>query len=491
MFQTKIHESNMFLGKVRKTSLKIQLLFFLSNRDEYTTSREIAAELEMKNPQQVQQLCREIEEDIQECYKNGEFELVVSQKQGFRLYQNNGDLQLLLNQYHYSELSYHLLTDLFYETPIKVTDFCQKYYVSEATTRRKVLQVNKNLKPFGIRISIGRQLKLVGPEEKIRAYYFLANYLTYQGITNLPIEEDRQQALIRKVTSFIDVLDQSYTHLQLEIIALLYGTQIYRIQKNWLIEDDSYSDYAFVEKPEQLNDWSEADWHFFLFILYLFNLYTPKEADYQATLLPKYQKDLAIWKRLFFYFFPNEKEILPNAIEQDLVRLFHFQSVYPDDIYLFRVFPLVSVNELQERYPLHMKRFDHFMEAFIYACPQINTYHFMINSLLLTLSLSSPEQLKERVYLYLESPPLSYAYLDHLRSSISNRFHMKYHLIFVDDPLSADLIVSTVKQFAAPTQAYRLSVHPLLFENDYLSIEQAIMNFLATKSPAKQPIQYD
>lgn len=490
MFQTKIHESNMFLGKVRKTSLKIQLLFFLSNRDEYTTSREIAAELEMKNPQQVQLLCREIEEDIQACYKNGEFELVVSQKQGFRLYQNNGDLQLLLNQYHYSELSYHLLTDLFYENPIKVTDFCQKYYISEATTRRKVLQVNKNLQPFGIRISIGRQLKLIGPEEKIRAYYFLANYLTYQGITNLPIEEDKQQAIIRKVSSFSDVLNQSYTYLQLEMVALLYGTQIYRIKKNWLLEDDSFSDYAFIPKPEQLNDWSEADWNFFLFMLYLFNLYTPKEVDYQATLAPQYQEELATWERLFFYFFPSEEKKLPNETKSDLIRLFYFQKMYPEEIYLFRIFPLISINELKEHYPLHMKRFDHFIEAFIPTCPHLNTYHFMINSLLLTLSLLPLEQRKKRVYLYLECP-LSNAHLAHIRSSILNRLQMKYHLVFVDDPSSADLIISTVKQFAIPTQEYRLSVHPLLFENDYLSIEQAIINLLANKNPVKPPIVFD
>ncbi|MFC7055642.1 hypothetical protein ACFQOY_07175 [Enterococcus alcedinis] len=75
-----------------------------------------------------------------------------------------------------------------------------------------------------------------------------------------------------------------------------------------MIEDDSFSDYAFIPKPEQLNDWSEADWNFFLFMLYLFNLYTPKEVDYQATLAPQYQEELATWERLFFYFFPSEEK---------------------------------------------------------------------------------------------------------------------------------------------------------------------------------------
>lgn len=490
MFQTKFHESNVFLGKVRKTSLKIQLLFFLSSRNEYTTSKEIAAELEIKNPQQVQQLCREIEEDIQACYKNGEFELVVSQKQGFRLYQNSGDLKLLLNEYNYSELSYNLLTELFYMNPIPVTDFCGKHFVSEATTRRKVLQVNKNLQPFGIRISIGRQLTMIGSEENIRAFYFLSNYLTYQSITNLPIEEDRKKTLVAAVHSFVTDLDQSYTDFQIEMIALLYGTQIYRIKKDWLIEGNPFSAYHFTQKPEQLTDWSEVDWDFFLFMLYLLNLYTPSQQDYQTLLYPQHQNDLATWEQLFFYFFPSDIKQLPQAVEKDLIRLCHFQQVFPKDIYLFHIFPLISVTELQSRYPLHMKRFDHFMEAFITACPHINTYHFMINSLLLTLSLLPLEQRKEQVYLYLECP-LSNAYLEHLRSSILERLQVKYQLVFVNDPLSADLVISTAKQFTTPQRDNRLSVHPLLFESDYRLIEEAIMDFLATTEKPKELISLD
>lgn len=490
MFQTELYKSNVFFGKVRKTSLKIQLLYFLSNREEYTTSREIAAELEMKNPQQVQLLCREIEEDIKDCYKNGEFELVVNQKLGFRLYHYDGDLKLLLNQYHYSELSYNLLTDLFYHSPIKVSDFCEKYYVSEATARRKVLQVNKNLEPFGIRISIGRQLKLVGPEESIRSYYFLANHLTYQSIINLSIEDDRKQDLIQVTTSLLADCGQSYTDTQIEMIALLYGTQIYRIKKGFSLTENHFIRYSFVEKPTQLSDWSEADWDFFLSMLYLFDLYTPNHNDYQQRLVTDYQHELDAWEHLFFYFFPNDLKKLPQVTEKELIRLFHFEQCFPGDIYLFRIFPLISVTELQERYPLHMKRFDHFTEAFIAACPSINSYHFMINSLLLTLSLSPLQQRKECVYLYLESP-FTYSYLEHLRSSILERFQRKYQLIFVNDPFSADLVISTVKQFTASRQDNLLSVHPLLFENDYRLIEETIINFLSFKEKPKDVFLFE
>lgn len=487
MFQTKVYETNLFVGKVRKTSLKMQLLFFLSNQDSFSSSREIASELKLKNPQQAQLLCRELEEDIRECYPNEEFQLIISQVHGFRLERKEGDLQLLINQYHYSELSYHLLTDLFFESPIKVQTFCKKRFVSEATARRKVQQVNKNLEPFEIRISMGKQLTLVGVEENIRAYYFLTNFLTYQSVLNLPIEEEYQKNLIAEVSTFIEQFSPSYTNFQVEMIALLFGTQSYRIkQGNTLLNKpaaiEQLNDHFFIDKPTTLSHWSVPDWEFFLFILYLFNLYTPTEEAYRSSLLPNFELELNSWTDSFGFFFKKRMEKLPNNASKDLIRLFHYSFIYPKDVYLFHLFPLLSIKELTKRYPLHMKRFEHFFTAFIYTYPQFDTLHFKTNSLLLTLALSSKDQRKETVYLYLECP-LSDAYVEHLKTSIIERVQAKYHVNFVEHESFADLTISTMKHFTMPAKPNFLSVHPLLFENDYLLIEDAIQNFFSYDSP--------
>ena len=486
MFRTKIYEANSFVGKVRKTSLKMQLLFFLSNQDGFTSSREIASELKLKNPQQAQLLCRELEEDINECYPNKEFQLIICQVHGFRLDRTQGDLQLLINHYHYSELSYHLLTDLFYQSPIKVQTFCEKHFVSEATARRKVQQVNKNLEPFGLRITMGKLLTLVGSEENIRAYYFLSNLLTYQSVLNLPIEEEQQKTLIDEVSGFIEQLQPTYTKFQIEMIALLFGTQSYRIKQGYTLLNkpatlEHIEEHFFIEKPVSLSNWSVADWEFFLFILYLFNLYVPSEEAYQSSLLPTFQLELNSWTDSFGFFFKN-MEKLPNNASTDLIRLFHYSFIFPKDVYLFHLFPLLSIEDLTERYPLHMKRFEHFFTAFIYTYPHFDTLHFQTNSLLLTLALAPKDQRKETIYIYLECP-LSDAYVAHLKTSIIERVQAKYHVNFVEHASSADLTISTMKHFTMPANPNFLSVHPLLFENDYLLIEDAIQNFFSYDSP--------
>ena len=424
MFRTKVYESNIFIGKTRKSALKMQLLYFLSNHDRFSTSREITTELGLKSPYQTQQLLRELEEDLKICYPNKEFQLIINQTKGVQLIRSNGDLQLLLNSYHYSELSYDLLTDLFYESPITVQRFCEKHFVSEATTRRKVRQVNKNLK---------------------------------------------------------------YSTLQIEMIALLYGTQVYRINKGFSLNEkpsviQNLDDDFFPEKPIEFDKWSTNDWQYFIFILYVLNLYFPTDSLYTTYLLPTYQEELMNWTSSFTFFFQYATEQLPHQIEKNLVRLLHFNQLYTGDIYLFYLFPLLSIEELTERYPLHMNRFNHFWTAFIYTYPHLNYQHFKINSLLLTLSLVPLEQRKESIYIYLECP-LSNAYVEHLKTSIIERVQAKYHVNFVEHESFADLTISTMKHFTMPANPNFLSVHPLLFENDYLLIEDAIQNFFSYDSP--------
>lgn len=487
MFRTKVYESNIFIGKTRKSALKMQLLYFLSNHDRFSTSREITTELGLKSPHQTQQLLRELEEDLKICYPNKEFQLIINQTKGVQLIRSNGDLQLLLNSYHYSELSYDLLTDLFYESPITVQRFCEKHFVSEATTRRKVRQVNKNLETFNIHITVGRQLTLVGKEEHIRAYYLLTNNLTYQSILNLPIEENQQKDFVRLVSSFVHQKNLKYSTLQIEMIALLYGTQVYRINKGFSLNEkpsviQNLDDDFFPEKPIEFDKWSTNDWQYFIFILYVLNLYFPTDSLYTTYLLPTYQEELMNWTSSFTFFFQYATEQLPHQIEKDLVRLLHFNQLYTGDIYLFYLFPLLSIEELTERYPLHMNRFNHFWTAFIYTYPHLNYQHFKINSLLLTLSLVPLEQRKESIYIYLECP-LSNAYVEHLKTSIIERVQAKYHVNFVEHESFADLTISTMKHFTMPANPNFLSVHPLLFENDYLLIEDAIQNFFSYDSP--------
>lgn len=485
MFKTKNSELDLYLGKERKTALKIQLLFFLSDQEEFVTSKEISTHLNIKNPQQTQQLCRELETDLKDCYKNNEFQLIISKVYGCRLQRTDGNLDLLLNSYHYTELSYNLLTELFYKSPLTVSDFCKKYYVSEATARRKVRQLNQNLSLFNIRITFGRNLTLVGSEEDIRAYYLLSNYLTYQNISNLPLIDDvRKQQVIQVATHIAAQLNPSYTASQIEVIALLYGVQDYRIkilnqslqQRPTVIEH--FDDAFFTENHAPSTQWSIHDWHLFLFYLYLFNLYRPEKEEAIDSLQQMYQTEITRWKHLFSHFFPETPALELSINREPLIRLFHFHRQYPEDIYLFHIFPLLSLEELTQRYPLHMKRFEHFFNAFICQYPTFNTLHFQVNSLLLTLSVSPLDQRKERIYLYLESL-FPDAHTLFLKTSLLERLQIKYHIVFVDNPLSADLTISTVKHFTTITKDNHLSVHPLLLENDYLLIEKAIDNLFS------------
>lgn len=469
----------------QRTTIKTKLLIYLSNQEDFVTSSQITEELGLNNPQQAQLLCRELESDLADCYQDNEFVLVTSQSRGFLLKRQTGDLKLLLNDYRYSELSYHLLTSLFYESPVNTAAFCEKNYVSEATLRRKIRQLNLYLAAFNLRITAARELKLVGEEADILTYYFLSNHLTYQTINNLSMPKERQNRRIREAQKILTDLGQSFTDFQIEMFALLYGSQAYRIEKGITLSCaptvlNEIPPCFFPEKPKQLEHWSIFDWQFLILTTYTFCLYFPTKSLIDKALKPLYQAELATWQTLFQQFFSPKSDLTFSAQEEELIRLFLFNRLIPKNVYLFQLFPILSMDELIARYPLHIERFQQFSEAFLEIYPQYNTYHFSIHSLLTTLQLAPIEQKKETVSIYLEAI-YSKNYQVYLKTKITERLHDKYHLLFVDQVTEADMTISAMKYFNEASRPDYVFIHPLLLESDYRLIEQAITQVLVAR----------
>lgn len=478
-----------FYGLHRKIALKKELLYFLANRDDFISSREIAKELNLGNPQQAQLLYHELKEDIAKYYKQNEFEIVINQIQGVRMIKNHGDIHLLINEYHYTELSFHLMVHLYYNRVIETSDFCAELFVSEATLRRRIRQLNKNLRPFTLRITCARKITLVGTEKDIRAYYTLSSYSIFRKLSNLPseyTEKDIHLEDAQVISKILRVMGGGFSKAESDMIALFFVTHSYPINQGYSLSEE-FENHApfnlkmFPQKPKFLQNWLDGDWYFFLFSAYLFDLYRVGPLEKHLIQSDIYKNRGLDWERLFKKNFPIHP--VQNLLEtkKQLARFFLFKSVYPVDNYIFRLFPILSFTKQMTRYPMHLRRFEQFWKEYTQLHPIMRTYHFKTNCLLLTLYLTPLSERKEEISIYVESK-FSPQYTDYLMTSLTDYFYARYSLRFVSRKEKADLVLSTVKNLLPDNQDGSTYIHPLVPENDFELIEQRINQIIKERS---------
>lgn len=476
-------------GLQKKIIIKKELLLLLSSYTTFVSSKEIAQQLNIDNIQQVQLLCRELADEIEEFYQPTEFELKINNN-GILLVRGSGDLKKLLNQYHYEEPSFDLVMDLFFNRVIPLTDFCQRYYVSESTVRRKVRQINKNLQDFDLRIICSHDLKLIGEEHKVLSFIVLSAYLTFQKMTNTLVSEQTKKRSIAQTKRIVATFSDSPTELEIDSIALIYSVitistrKGLHLDKDWQAFSQINTDFL-PEKPEFLTDWTEKDWEFFLAALYLYNFYHPTHLNDHFP--ARYQAIKSDWEKIFRANFPVSLNIKDAEVQKELQRMILFCDWYPNDNYILGLFPVVSLDDLTKRYPLHLERYDSFWSEFLQKQPKLNINYFQLNSLLLTLYLTPLEKRKEHISIYLESAH-NIAAVDNLKTAIYEAFWIKYQITFVDSKEEADLYVSSIKQLSNEQVEEFIPIHPLFLNNDVQLIEQKIQAVIEKKNDNKKAI---
>lgn len=478
-------------GLQKKMILKKELLLLLSGYTTFVSSKEIAQQLKLESAQQVQLLCRELAADIEEFYQPTELNLQINNN-GILLVRGESDLQRLLTHYHAKEPSFDLVMDLFFHRVIPLADFCSKHFMSESTVRRKVRQVNKNLKAFEIRITCSHELKLIGEEHKILSFIVLAAYLSFQKMSNTTIvPRHTQTQILAQTRRIVATFSDSPTELEIDSIALIYSILAvstkngHHLEETWHPFTQITADFL-PEKPEFLTKWTQKDWEFFLTALYLYNFYLPPHLkDHLPACCGKVKKD---WEDLFIANFSTDLGIKKAHVQQELQRLFLFCDWYPNDNYILELFPVVSLEEITKRYPLHLERYDLFWSEFMQNYPAFNLNYFRVNSLLLTLYLTPLEERKERIIIYLESAH-NISFVENLKIAIYEYFWIKYQIVFTDNKTEADLYLSSIKQLSDSETNEVISIHPLLLTSDFQLIEQKIQDVIENKkSPSREKI---
>lgn len=466
-------------GLQKKMILKKELLLLLSEYTTFVSSTEIAYQLGLDSTQQAQLLCRELAEDVAEFYQPSEFELNIN-KNGVMLIRKNGDLQRLLTHYHSEEPSFNLLLALFFNRVIQLADYCGKYYVSESTVRRRVRQTNKGLKDFNLKITCSHELKLVGQEQDILKFIVLSAYLAFQKMSNTFVSEEKKQKILNQTKKIVTPLFDEHVKIEFDTIALIYSILSVNIQNDIHLEKDwqpfSQIEGDFLpEKPVFLTDWTKQDWEFFLTTLYLYNLYLPPKLKEHLPACCQEMKD--DWSRGFSAYFPTKIGGRKAYVEQELQRLFLFCDWYPKNNYILELFPIVSLKELAERYPLHLERFELLWSDFNQTYPAYQTDYFKLNSLLLTLYLTPLDERKEKISIYLETIP-NRPLTEDVKIAIYEYFWIKYQISFTEQIETADLYVTTIKQLVPNPNRFVIPIHPLILNSDLQLIEQNIQRVL-------------
>lgn len=474
-----------YLGLKRKTQLKRALFLILDEAVLFSDWKDLSLQLNVDFAI-LEPLALELQAELKEYYLLNEIQLIVDEKHGLYLKKQHGDSPLNIAAVGDDQFFTRIIQEVFTREDWTLDDLCDNLFISHSTAKRKIRLLNQQLAAFDLRITSSTYVRLIGKERHIRSFYTLFSYLSYQKLSFYPYlneeENNNYQEIVQRIRP---VFEQQISCLHKDFFTLFFALHDLRVKNNQhittIIADAPKSLLEILpQKPVELADWSEEDWAFFVICLFLFNAVTPNSFQLASIQERLFVPERESWQLFFQNQFNLTDDSTFEAVQVHLIRIFLFTSLFPNNNYLFHLFPFTNYLIFEQNQPLYNHCFQCFWHLFIGKFPGYSTTYFKMQSFLLMRYLipRSPKANQIRIYLASEFTEF---YQSNLQLSIQEYFCHMYEFNWVENESEAELIVHTFSFFENIFEKPSLFLSPFMKEQDYHLLDARLEQLLVER----------
>lgn len=461
------------------------IIQILDNQADYIPSEQLLFSLGYSNITQVKKLCKKLQDYIKECYTEDEITLIINKRHGIRLLRHpTCSFQDLFNLISSEDIAYCIFKEILIQRVVSVKEFCDNYFVSFSTLKRKVKEINNTINDYELHITVSHQLKIRGKESTIRCFSFFILFMMHRQLSTIPWITNKQKYfdLAAKVSQ---ALQLNYSFVQEEILALHLFLCCSAIERGYPFHFKEVSlpflkNIGFPTKPDFLIDWSTDEWEFLLLMIHNSNLsnYTVP-LNFDRLQLPELTHDYKLWITLFEKYLAPFDNTQAKFIYQNFLKLYLGSFFFKIDQDLLKAFPGVRFTVKENEQPYFFAQVQKLWYDFSEHCGSWARNHFETQSLFLCHYLLSAKRLLPQIniYLYTDLPDL---FLENIKNDITSYFASKYNIVFVPKPEESDLIVGTIKYPEKRNANYpsQILIQSLLTQQDYQHLVEIIKEVL-------------
>lgn len=278
------------------------MLHILENQTDFISTNQLQSILGYSNMYLVKKTLRELKEEMQYFYEKEDVLLIISQRNGVRLLHTIDNLHPFIIDFLNNDIAIQLLITILFEREVVTETFCETFYISESSLRRKVKEINQHLDFYELKITLSRKMHLVGPENKIRLLTFALLFFIYRTSEDTQWGDQYMENghLVKQLEIYLDIHNSAIQRDILFFVVLSYTISIekgepYQPEKSEIFYFDNFD---FPDKPDFLFHWSLYDWKLFTMSIYSTALHSKLlEPSQVKNLFPK--NKLVRWKQLF------------------------------------------------------------------------------------------------------------------------------------------------------------------------------------------------
>lgn len=474
------------LGLEKDTILKLQIIKILVNYDRFVSIDELQESIGTISKNKIMNACTELKEIIDHLYQENNYSLKVAIKRGsgIRIIKHSTNFQTLYKYLYSNDLTHTIVRNLLIKREINSMKFSLDIGVSNSTLRRKIQQINKELKNYNIHISFSRKLRLKGEEFDIRVFsyiYFRGLYRQFSDIEWIQ-EIPAYNISIKKIYDYLHI-PNSISNI--ECLSIWYFVITKAIETKRNISSNSFKsinpkDFDLIERPKFLKAWPLYEWKFLLIAVYCSQI-----SNFDLKLLNK-ELDESIsnytnqWLSIFKKSFSSLNTPDISNFKKDFKQQYFSRIFFKLDYFTVQaITDLIHIDSLKESYENYFKKFEKSWNDFLFLNPLFDNNQSKIYSQLNCLELFPIEFNLPQIIIHLVSE-LSDFFEKTISISIRLYLGQRYKIIFTPDIHEAQLILGTtvaVKRFAQSNQSV-LVINSQIFSRDIVDIETSIKEVL-------------
>lgn len=476
---------NSIFGLDKNTLLKRNIIDTLDRQTTPFTYKELAESIRTSSVTTLQTNCKELADLMEELYPDQSCSLLIQKESygiGLTLLRSSDNLQTFYDYLYSSDLAYEILYTLLFERNTSTVLFCMNHGLSESSLKRKIKDINDEIKAFGLRITCAKQLSLKGPEVKIRTFHYIflrsvhRQFFALSGEQNLP--ENYQ--LGKNIAAYLGVAYDLTLVERFAYWTLIATTALSKGKKLQLRQEDKkiMQSLQFPDKPDFLIHWSLDEWAFLLTVVYC-----SLSENFQLPLNVEKLQPSALqesWLRSFqkhFRLLTSEEEQLVYMKLNQLHMTIHFFPLSRN--FLATLQDFIGLDDLNEMYPLYLQHFEAFWQEWSPVLAKEEAEMFRMFSLSTCISIIPMEELLPTIAIHIYSEA-SDSFKQYVKIKLNYYYSTRYDLLFVEAPEKADLLIGTVPFYDTnrSLQQRTLVVRARISQKDLENISERLQELL-------------
>ncbi|MDT1958286.1 helix-turn-helix domain-containing protein [Carnobacterium divergens] len=463
----------------RLQTRKIRLLKIAKDNKELNNISDLAKELSCST----QTLTTTVESLIEDLEELGiqTLSIKIENKLFVAKFSNEFSLDRLIHLYLKKSFEYQVILDCFFNTTKSTSQYAKDYYLSQASTYRKINSVKTILAQFNLELQQASKIQIIGEEKMIR-YFFYSFFWETRTSVNWPFPYSKE--FIKKLRQLLypENYLENNTLINENKLDLWFAITLMRVKENELIGALPEIERMLQKNPSYLKNKKEItklcleinseltiqqidEEVYFYYVVMMYNIYYVEYDDKMLPLLEAINENNEVFKMASVQFIESLNHFLSKPLKKDQYNIL-LANLISIHMYAFLFEGLLSPFEE----PLKTKRFDRIYPSFYKLvkntyqnCIEFDSFskyyynkEFLFPSYMLTLFVSIDVKnytIPISVYLYSSHSKILETILKKELSKMT-----QYHLFFTDEETKeTDLIVSDT--FNIP---YKLSENRML-----------------------------